>query len=352
MGGVESHCQQLYPRLVKRGAEVILLGRSPYLDNKNSNFDGVSVIPIWAVKHKFLESILHTFIAILYARLVVKPDVVHLHAIGPSLFTPLVRLLGMKAIVTHHGADYNRQKWNRFAKGLLKLGERMSVIFANKVCVVGETLTNVLKARYPKHASKIRYIPNGAIQGFDKDVSENDLPSDLTSLVPNKYILTVGRLVPEKGFHDLIEAFTHTETDCKLVLVGQADHDDEYSRNLIKNQNNAVLFAGRREGKQLAALYKYAALFVLPSYHEGLPIVALEALSAGTNVLLSDIEPNKDIGLGQNNYFPVGNIVDLTKKLSSIGSLDLDVDAQNIVAKFNWSEIADSTLFEFKSITL
>ena len=109
MGGIESHCQQLYPRLVAQGAEVTILARSPYVENKPYQYQGVKVIPVWAMRHKFLETFLHTFVAIFYARLFVHPDVIHLHAIGPALFTPLARLLGMKVVVTHHGADYDRQ---------------------------------------------------------------------------------------------------------------------------------------------------------------------------------------------------------------------------------------------------
>ena len=104
MGGIESHCQQLYPRMVEKGDSVVVIARSPYV-----------VVSVWTLKHKFLETFMHTFFAILYARIFVHPDVVHLHAIGPALFTPLARLLGMKVVVTHHGADYDRQKWNRLA---------------------------------------------------------------------------------------------------------------------------------------------------------------------------------------------------------------------------------------------
>lgn len=352
MGGIESHCQQLYPRLVEHGMEVIVLGRSPYLDRPTYETNGVKVISLWALKHKFFETFLHTFWAILYARIVIRPDVLHLHAIGPGLFTPFARFLGMKVVVTHHGADYDRQKWNKFAKGLLKFGESMSVRFGHKIIVVGKTLTDVLQKRYPNCCSKISYVPNGALQGFDLDIHESDLPSDLKDAIPKNYILTVGRLVPEKGFHDLVEAYLKASTECALILVGKADHDDEYSQNLIKQQSEQVIFAGRREGKQLAALYKFSSLFVLPSYHEGLPIVALEALSAGTDVVLSNIEPNKDIELEQQHYFDVGNTDQLADKITNHKALDLSLDPQIILTKFNWDDIAETTANKLRSLTV
>ena len=339
MGGIESHCQQLYPRIVKNGASVTVIARSPYVEQKKYTYEGVDVVSVWTLKHKFLETFMHTFFAIIYARFFIHPDVIHLHAIGPALFTPLARLLGMKVVVTHHGADYDRQKWNGFAKFILKLGEKMGVICGNKMFVVGKTLTESLKQQFPNHAEKIIYIPNGMLPSFSGDISPDFLPQEL-GLIPEKYVLTVGRLVPEKGFHDLVQAYLMTDIPQKLVIVGSTDHQDEYSRDLLSKSSDRVIFAGRREGAQLKALYKFAKLFVLPSYHEGLPIVALEAISADTPVLLSNIMPNLDIELDAENYFKVGDHADLAKKL---GAEIPKAAKSDILQKYDWDQIAINT---------
>lgn len=342
MGGIESHCQQLYPRMVKNGASVTVIARSPYVKQKSYMFEGVRVISVWTLKHKFLETFMHTFFAIIYARIFIKPDVVHLHAIGPAIFAPLARVLGMKVVVTHHGADYDRQKWNGFAKFILKTGEKMGVVFGHKMFVVGKTLTHRLKQQFSNHAEKIEYIPNGMLPSFSGDISANFLPSNL-NLISNGYVLTVGRLVPEKGFHDLISAYKSADTHLRLVIVGDADHQDEYSASLRNESNEDIIFAGRRSGDELKALYKHARVFVLPSYHEGLPIVALEAISAGTNVLLSDIAPNIDIEAPVDSYFPVGDTVSLCSKITDLESLSLEMDQNEFLQKFNWDVIAQST---------
>lgn len=340
MGGIESHCQQLYPRLVKQGAKVTVLARSPYVEQKRAIYDGVEVVSVWAMRHKFLETFLHTFVAIFYARIFVKPDVLHIHAIGPALFTGIARLLGMKVVVTHHGADYDRQKWNKFAKKLLLTGESMGIRFANSTFVVGKSLTTRLQENFPKRKDYINFVPNGAIADFNANVNKSDLDSTQLGLEAGEYILTVGRLVPEKGFHDLVEAYKKSGSSKKLVIVGKADHQDEYAKNLVANASDNILFAGRREGNQLKALYKFAGLFVLPSYHEGLPIVALEAISADTPVLLSDITPNLDIGLTNEHYFPVGNHDALADKLNSAIE---KVPQEDILNTYDWDVIAMQT---------
>lgn len=342
MGGIESHCQQLYPKMVKQGAKVTVLARSPYVKEKRFNFEGVEVISVWALRHKLLETFLHTFIAIIYARLFVRPDIVHLHAVGPAIFTPLARLLGMKVMVTHHGADYDRQKWSPFAKKVLRFGEKMGIMYGNAILVVGRTLTERLKLRFPEDSDKIQYVPNGMLPKFAEDVCDSYLPIDL-GLQPGNYVLAVGRLVPEKGFHDLVQAYKNSKVSEPLVIVGDADHIDEYASTLLTSRSEKVIFAGRRSGSELHALFKYAQVFVLPSYHEGLPIVALEAISAGTPVLLSDIPPNKDIEAKSDSYFPVGDTDKLSNKLNNLTSLDLNLNQQSFLSRFDWGNIAETT---------
>lgn len=347
MGGIESHCQQLYPRLVNKGIEVVLLARSPYVRKGSYKYKGVHVIPVFAIRHKYLETFLHTFVAIIYARFFLNPDVLHLHAIGPALFSPLARLLGMKVVVTHHGADYDRQKWNAFAKGLLKLGEFLAIKFANRILLVGKSLTERLKQQHPEQVYKFEYIPNGALAGFENNISNNDLTDCDLNLSEQEYIVTVGRLVPEKGFHDLINAYQKSKIKQKLVIVGSTNHKDEYTSKLLSQSSDRVIFAGHRNGNQLKALYKYAKLFVLPSYHEGLPIVALEAISANTPILLSNITPNLDIELSPENYFKVGDIEDLANKLK----FDLASTPQkDILIKFDWNKIAQDTYLIFMEV--
>ena len=349
MGGIESHCQNLYPRMAKQGYDVTILGRTPYLREAKYEYDGVKIKGVWAFQNKFLETFLHTFVSIIYAGLILRPDILHIHAIGPALFTPLARILGLKVVVTHHGADYDRQKWNRFAKAILKMGEKMGIRFANAIIVVGRSLTSKLKLEYPNCSEKIQFIPNGTLVGFSDDVTEQDLPSDL-GLVSKNYILAVARLVPEKGIHDLIEAFKQSETSLKLVIVGDADHGDEYSEGIKSSANQNIIIAGRRAGAALSSLYKYCGLFVLPSYHEGHPIVALEAISAGSKVLLSDILPNKDIDLQNDCYFPVGDTTSLANKIRSFPSLNLSVDKATFLEKYDWNSIATETVKSYSKI--
>jgi len=345
MGGIESHCEQIFPRLKALSAQydITIIGRKPYIADATYEYQGIRVVPLPAVRNKYLEAITNTTLAVLYARFVLKAEILHIHGIGPALLGPLARLLGMKLVVTHHGQDFERQKWNTVAKAVLRLGERCATTAANRIIVVSKSVTEELRRRNPRLRSRIDYIPNGATEFPDAE-ERRDEHSVLAQfgIEPQRYILAVGRLVPEKGFHDLIAAFYRAEPPHKLVIAGAADHEDSYSRSLLRHADDRVRFCGFQNHDVLQVLYRNAALFVLPSTHEGLPIAALEAANLGVPVLLSDIRPNLDIELAPENYFPVGDVGALKRKLlADYETFRVDRDA--IARRFNWGRVSEAT---------
>lgn len=345
MGGIESHCEQVFPRLkaLSRHYDITIIGRKPYISGGAYEYQGIRVVPLPAVKSKYFETITHTTLAVFYARFALKAEILHIHGIGPALLGPLARLLGMKLVVTHHGQDFERQKWNALAKAVLRLGERCATAAANRLIVVSKSVTEELRRRHPRLRSRIAYIPNGATD-FADGGAQQDEQAVLAGfgLEPGRYILGVGRLVPEKGFHDLIAAYDRADPPCKLAIAGAADHEDSYSRALLRRAGARIVFCGFQSHDVLRVLYRNAGLFVLPSTHEGLPISALEAANLGAPVLLSDIRPNLDIELAPANYFPAGDVDALARRLLADYET-LHVDRESIARRFNWGRVSEAT---------
>lgn len=342
MGGVESHCAQLYPRLSKATRRrFLVLGRKSYMKERVVIDDGLEVRPVASVRNKYLESVLHTALGLAMVGLGEAPDIIHLHAIGPALFTPFAKLLGKKVVVTHHGEDFQRPKWNGFAKAVLRLGEWIAVRFADRVIVVSRSVSEGLKRKYPRRAERIVHIPNGATR---LPMTDPDPEATLRGfgLKRDKYVLSVGRLEPSKGFHDLVAAFGASPDGMKLVIAGGADHADAYSRELVAEAGENVVFTGVLPPETLQTLYANASLFVLASSHEGLPIVVLEAIVAGAPVLLSDIQPNLDLDLPGLHYFPVGDVDALAQKLDAPHGA-FRVSRNDIVDAYDWDRIAEQT---------
>ncbi|HDH11969.1 MAG TPA: glycosyltransferase family 1 protein [Nitrospirae bacterium] len=357
-GGIEAHCENLYPYLVQKGCEVTVFTRRPYVNPGINSFQGINLISLSCPRNRFLEAIVHTFKGVLAARRI-SPDILHIHGIGPSLFAPFARALGMKVVVTHHGPDYKRKKWSPPAKTFLKFCERMGMTFANEIIAIAGNISDDIRQKFGRDTA---IIPNGVEIPFPADTEET---LQKYGLKKKRYILAVGRFVPEKGFHDLIEAFIRLQVEgrkseaekWKLAIVGSADHEDKYSLDLkaTADKYNDIVLTGFLTGRSLQELYSHAGIFVLPSYFEGLPIVLLEAMSYGLSCIAGDIPANRCVELDDGRYFPAGDINTLTQRLKEFINKPLSGEEKKkqtgvIAERYNWEKIADRTLRVYRAV--
>ena len=344
-GGVETHCQELYPRLAREGCNVVVFRRTPFLGQDVSrSYHGVSFRDLWCPRSKYLEAIFHTTLGVLQAALE-GPDLVHIHAVGPALCTPLARLLGLRVVVTSQGADYRRPKWGWLARRVMKLGEKWAARYAHRLIVVGEHIRRRMKKEYGAEAT---VIPNGV------KIPHRPIGDDLVKqwgLEPGKYVFALGRFEEEKGFDHLLDAFAGLDVDWNLALAGDAQHASDFSRTLKSRarRSDRIVYTGVVKGKALDQLFDNCGLFVLPSHHEGLPLVLLEALSYGCSVLVSDIPACRMIPLPEKRYCPDGDVPRWRKKMEywirhGIDEGEKRSNLRMLEETFNWNIIAERTM--------
>lgn len=351
-GGVETHAEQLGTELVKLGCEVEAVVRSPYQPAEvGDSWNGVRFKSLWSPRSRGLEAIIHTTLAVLYAGLR-RPDILHIQAIGPGIVTPLARLLGLKVVATHHGPDYDRQKWGRFARTVLQLGERWSMRHSQQAIVISSVIKELVQR---KHQVTAALIPNGVHL-------PKLLPAGATlakfELEAGRYVLLVSRIVPEKRHLDLIQAYAQAKLPgWKLVLVGASDHPDAHTQSVLNAAaaQPGVVCTGFQTGAALAELYANAGVFVLPSSHEGLPIALLEALSYGLPVVASDIPANLAVNCDDIRYYPLGQVAQLAAALEEVASKPLDAGYRErlrafVSERYSWPQIARETAALYRKI--
>jgi glycosyltransferase involved in cell wall biosynthesis len=346
LGGVETHCEELFPRIASYGYDVTIIRRKNYAQDRLEKYNGVQLIDITAPKKKSFEAIIHTLKAIWSAKKL-RADIVHIHAVGPALVTPVARMFGLKVVFTHHGPDYDRDKWGKAAKFMLQAGERMGVKYANEVIVISNVIHTIIKEKYNRTDAHLIY--NGVPS--PQFVKRTDYVDSL-GITPQKYIFAMGRFVPEKNFHQLIKAFSLLDNrdGYQLVLAGDADFEDAYSRELKKTaRENEVILTGFIKGEKLHELLTHASAFVLPSSHEGLPISLLEAMSYDLPVIVSDIPANLEVGLSQDSYFPVGDEERLLEKLRKLMN-EKPVKCKYPLENYRWDHIAEQTIKVYRKI--
>ena len=358
-GGIEIVVAELSKRMAAQGHDVTAYNRkSEHIAGKD--FEQSEKIKQWhGVKIKWvktpdsskLNAIVYSFFATLRA-VFSRFDIIHFHAEGPASMVVLAKLFRKRSVVTIHGLDWQRSKWGGFATKFLKFGERTAAKYADEIIVLSKNVQDYFINVYNRETV---FIPNGISK---PDNYEPEIIKNKYGLDKDGYILFLGRLVPEKGVHYLIEAYKELDTDKKLVIAGGSSHTKEYESELkaLANGNENIIFTGFIQGKELDELYSNAYIYCLPSDLEGMPISLLEAMSYGNCCLTSNIAECSEV-CGENAvYFEQGNVPSLKSTLEELLKNEERVSklknaaARYILSRYNWDNVCDDTLKLYESI--
>lgn len=347
-GGIERHVEELYPRLVRRGLKITVYARSAYVPH-DTEYDGVSVVTLESLSGRYTEAIAHTALSIWHARRG-NYDLLHVHAIGPGLLLPFAKPMGFRrSVLSSHALDYERAKWGRAAKTMLRIAEQVAVRCSTEVIAVSKSGARHLEDHYHRD---VHYIPNGPGELTKRPLGE--LLKRL-GLKGDDYVLFVGCLIPEKCPDDLVAAITELP-GLKVVFAGDSSHTDEFTNHLRYAAGAHALFPGYICGSDLEELYSSALVYVLPSEVEGLSISLLEAMAFGLPVVASDIPGNVE-ALGAP---PAGLACPLRDREALVAALEQLAEnpdlrrelSRKAIARvreaYDWEMIADQTLTVYK----
>lgn len=350
-GGIERHVEEIGARLAERGHEVTVYAR-PHYTKLGGTFRGMRIRRLPSLNTKHMDTISHCFFSTVDS-LFGKYDIVHYHALGPSLFATLPRLAKARSVVTVHGLDWQRGKWGPLAAWFLRTCERPAIHYPDRTIVVSKSLREHFLRHYGIDTAVIPNGTNPAVQRPPNKIRKFGLDR-------KRYVLFVGRLVPEKGCHLLLEAFTKIRTDAQLVMAGGSSFSDGYvdTLNRIRGGDERIHMLGYVYGDLLEELFSNAYLIVQPSFLEGFSISLVEAMSHGKAILASDIPENLEVIEDCGATFKTQDADDLQKRLQ--GLLDDPQEVREIARKceahgrerFSWSRIVDATEEVYREVLL
>lgn len=338
-GGIEKYTEEVGSRLAAKGHDIVVYTMTHY-GARSGIYKGMKIETIPTVRNKNLEKMVAAFIATIKSVREFS-DIVHFHAFGPAMFCMIPKLLGRKVVVQGHGIEWQRSRWGFTGKTFLKLTEYPSVKVPHAVTVVSKVQQRYVKETYNREST---FIPTGV---NPPTIERPDLIRRY-GLEGNDYILFAARLVREKGAHYLIDAFRRLRTNLKLVIAGDAQHEEPYKATLhsLANADSSIRFIGFATGRLLNELFSNAFAFVLPSEIEGLSTALLEAMSYGNCCLASDIPENREALCDHGYYFSSGDVDDLSKKLEFLVHNPAAVEAvkhdaqKYVLENYLWDDIA------------
>jgi glycosyltransferase involved in cell wall biosynthesis len=345
-GGSETCIEEVGTRLVRDGHHVRVFCRRRESGDRRATYRGMELVDTPAVSVQALDTLTHSFVSILWLALKRAPrdrTVLHFHGSGNGALLPLARALGFRSVVTVDGADWERAKWGRLEQRLLRFAARMAARMADVLVADSREAFELYSKEWGANPV---YIPYGAPE-VAGDSAPDESVLDRLGLRDQRFVLFVGRFVPEKGIHLLAEAFAGAELpDTKLVLVGGMPDDSPYAAEVGRAAPPGTVFAGKLYGEELDPVLRAAYAYVQPSSVEGTSPMLLTAMGYGIPIVASGIPENRYTVGEHGIYFESGSSDDLASVLSRL--LDDEDDLRTRAAElerraretYSWEAVA------------
>jgi glycosyltransferase involved in cell wall biosynthesis len=282
--GFETCAEELGARLASRGHEVTVYCRVPHINYPGREYRGMKLVKLPTIRQKHLDTLSHTFLSCLHA-LGRRYDVALFFNVGNALLTWIPRLGHQRVVLNVNGLDWKRRKWDRLTRWCIRASERWATRLPHRVITDSRRVQDYYRARYGAESIYIAYGADVLSVAAGPTLAQYGLES-------RRYILFVGRLVPENCAHHLVQAFAGLDTDMKCVVVGDAPYAEAYIAGLRAAAGPRVIFTGYLFGEGYRELSSNAYCFVETSEVGGTHPALIEAMGCGTCVVANDTPEN------------------------------------------------------------
>ena len=317
--GFETCAEELGSRLVERGHEVTVYCRNQYLDYSGHTYKGMRLVRLPTIKNKYLDSMVHTLVSCIHA-VPGRYDIIFMMIVGNAPTAIVPRLFGQRVVLNVDGLDWKREKWPAAAKRFIQWTEWVATWLPNEIVTDSRVVEQYYLNRYNTPSV---YIPYGS------EVKPLAAGPTLEKfgLRPRKYILFVGRLVPENCAHHVVEAFKKLRlsggnSDMKCVIVGDAPYAEDYIADLKTDADPNVIFTGYCFGDGYRELGSNAYAFVESPGVGGTHPALLEAMGMANCVVVNataeNLETIDDAGFsyqGANDASAIDALADVLQTL-------------------------------------
>lgn len=344
-GGFETLAEELGARLVARGHEVTVYGRSHVVPEGLRLHRGMRLRVLPTIRQKYLDTVVHTAISVLDG-LFRGFDIVLMCNSANVPFVLVPRLTGAKVALNVDGLEWQRGKWSRLGRWYY----RACAWAAPKLPIVLVSDARVIAAWYRKHYGKPTvYIPYGS----DARHVEPGPAFDTFGLNAGGYLLYVSRLEPENNAHLVVEAYRRAggleSLGVPLVVVGDAPYATDYGLRLHRAAAAipGVRLTGYVFGEGYAELQSNTLAYIQATEVGGTHPALVEAMGRGVCIVANDVPEHREVLGEAGRYYPRNDVDGLATALREIVAspeererLGGEARARSL-AQFSWDHVTD-----------
>jgi len=341
----------LAPLLVSRGLEVIVYCRRGFFRDRSKYYKGVRRIFLPTIDHKWLGQFIHTSLAC-FDLLFRNVDVVYIHTLPSGIHTIIPWIFRKKIVVNVDGLDWERKKWGVIGRAYLKFSARVVVRTATEIISDAKEIQRIYLEQFGRDSTFIAY-------GAKIDTSLNPGILSKYGLEQGNYYLIANRLVPENNTDLIIEAFSRIKTNRILVIAGDANYGDSWTKMNKEKAGPRVRFLGHVSDREhMKELHRNCYAYIHGHSLGGTNPALLKALGLGNCILALDAPYNIEVLTGDDGTMygiPFKRDVDDLKM--KIEKIDGDPDRaaalrkiapNRITEAYTWEKISEqyNALFE------
>ena len=272
-----------------------------------------------------------------------RPDVVLSYWLYPDAYGALraARRARVPLVAGARGSDI------RVRDAISRYLTRRVVRGADALLMVSEDLGRLAVRDYGAEPERVRVIPNGCDSAIFHPRDRGQARSTLGVPADARLVTYVGRLVPEKGLRELLDAartLAPSMPRLRFALVGEGPMRDELAA-LARQCGCEVAFAGAQSPVEVACWMAASDLVTLPSYSEGHPNVLVEALACGRAVVATQVGGIPEVvDAASGILVPPRDASALAQALDA--ALAREWDEATLSARFSrsWTTVAEETL--------
>ena len=336
-GGFETFAEELSVRLVARGHDVTVYGRSNNIQFSGRKYKGVSLVILPTIGTKYLDTVFHTFLSVFHA-IPQDYNAILICNAANAIFAAVPRLCFTPVALNVDGLERKRKKWGTVGRTYYRISEYLSTIIPNVIVTDAAVIQEYYLERYQAPSVMIAY-------GTRCDRLETTEVLDQLKVKPRGYALYVSRLEPENNAHTVIDAYASVRSQMPLLIVGDAPYAHDYIARLKSTKDKRVRFTGGVYGSGYRELQSHAAIYIHATEVGGTHPALIEAMGAGNCVLVYDTPENREVigdcGLVYKDAADLSRLIQLTIEEPALVAKLRDRAQARARAHYSWDAVTD-----------